>query len=95
MARTIYKYSLVTPTFDIPKGAVFLHCGSDPGYEGNIALWFEVNPGAELERRTFHVFGTGHLIEDNGLQYLGTIRQNIYMWHIYQEMPSPEYTGTV
>lgn len=76
VSATIWKFpipvNLGQPfgTFDVPVGATFRHLANQ---NDELALWFEVDPDAPREQRSFLLIGTGHKIpEDAALRYLGT-----------------------
>ena len=40
----------------------------------------------ELRTLTFHVFGTGHNIPDDELEYVGSVQHKGFVWHTYMEV---------
>lgn len=87
---TIYKYPL-SPMADemkisMPAGAQPLSCGTDP--VGIPCIWAMVDTDSELEDVTVRCIGTGWDVSkllDNGLQFLGTINDGPFMWHVFME----------
>lgn len=82
MSRRVFKYALVVgdQVLDLPRGAVIRmvdHQG------GNLCLWAEVDPDAEIEGRIFRVYGTGHEIADD-LEYVGSSQDTLFVWHVYE-----------
>jgi hypothetical protein len=84
----IFKYKMTDNECQLrmPIGAQFLsvQCQFD-----EICLWMEVpdvsTGGPEVER-TFIAIGTGHLFNERGLKYLGTVQQaeGRLIWHIFE-----------
>lgn len=84
--KTIYKYPVINK-IKLPKNANILYFGSDPHNE--ICFWAEVDT-KEQEEETYYieVIGTGwpidNILEEN-FKYQTTIKDDIYMWHIYMK----------
>ncbi len=88
--KTIYKYVLQVKdwqTLSLPGGAAPIHVNTDP--QGQLAVWCWVNPDPNhwVADRVFAVRGTGHPIQD-GLEYLGTVKDGPFMWHIFEKEPT-------
>ena len=91
-SRVVWKYSFDRPesvvTFAMPIGAEFLTLQT----QFNVpCVWMLVNPKAELENRTFVVFGTGHSMEWSGprdLSYVGTFQLDggAFVFHVFERM---------
>lgn len=84
--KTVHKYTLEPGDYvDIllPAGAETLHVGEQAG---KLCLWALVDPGKPLKKRTFRVAGTGHVIRENGLTYIGTaiIARGALVFHVFQ-----------
>jgi len=64
MMKTIWKYTLSPDDseFEMPKDAVVL---SVQVQNNEPQLWVLVDPDAEKEKRTFRIYGTGHIIQDD------------------------------
>lgn len=73
--KTIWKYKLNVNDYNaviIPKGAIPL---SVQVQDEVVCLWCLINPDEkENEERLFRMVGTGHLIEDKKLNYIGTFQ---------------------
>lgn len=85
MPLTIYKYPLEqsTTTLSLPVGAKVLDVQLQ---DRRLHLWACVDlAGAHVDRR-FLVFGTGHGVPD-GLQYIATVQDGPYVWHVFEEVP--------
>lgn len=80
--KTIWKYPMSTAiTHEMPEGAKFLTFRlQDQDYQA----WFEVDPGAKLVPRKFHMVGTGWTFH-SGI-YLGTVEVGPFIWHLYENM---------
>ena len=44
----------------------------------------------EIERRGFHLIGTGQKFDDTHLNYVGTVQKPPWVWHIYEEVGTHE-----
>lgn len=85
--RAIWKFAL--PLADrlnvkMPKGARLL---TFQVQDGHLCLWAEVNTLADVEKRYFAVFGTGHeMPREMGYSdvYVGTWQQEQFVWHLYE-----------
>lgn len=89
MKETIWKFELETTDnqfIEIPKGAQLLAVQTQ---SDKPCLWALVDPNAEKEKRCFEVFGTGHVINSNNREYIGTYQLNggNLVFHVF------EYTG--
>jgi hypothetical protein len=92
MGKTLWK--IVFPMdmlidrqrFDVPIGAVIRYCGMQTG--GYPALWYECDPDADHEERTFALVGTGRKIPEGSWVYRGTSQSptDRYVWHWYEEL---------
>ena len=86
--KTVYKYAIPTNspdklfTLDLPVNAKFLKMGKlIQNNEPYFAVWFEIEYGADLEKRSFKIFGTGMDIEGT---HLDTIFEPPFVWHLYE-----------
>lgn len=81
--KTIWKFK-AEGAVEMPVGATILTAQIQAN---EICIWAEVNPEAPTERRRFFIFGTGHPIPNtpNGLHYISTVQDGIYVWHVYVE----------
>ena len=87
---TIYKYP-IEPNIEkielnIPGGGPILSAGLDP--MGVPCIWSIVNTDEPDEVVTFYCVGTGWPLdwimeEQNNLKFVDTIKQGIYVWHIF------------
>jgi len=72
--KTIWKYRLPggpKVTIGMPRGAVVLTVQVQ---DGEPMLWVKVDPKGKPVKRFFRVFGTGHTISDDKLEYVGTFQ---------------------
>ena len=72
---------------EMPVGANILSVGLDPS--DMVCIWAIVNPELESKTRKFYVAGTGWDLQDEvskdlSANFLGTIRQQPYMWHVWE-----------
>lgn len=94
--KTIWKYE-VNPdgrgqTHRMPKGATILTVQMQGPA---VCVWALVDPGAQDEERTFHIYGTGHaIVGADGLRYIGTFQPNDggspLVFHLFELLPSLE-----
>jgi len=97
MTRTIWKFSTLPDnsfkevfTLRMPKGSEILTLQSDQ--KNNVpTIWALVEPDAELEDRTFELYGTGHPIHyDMGVErkYIGTYQyqRGEFVGHLFERI---------
>ena len=80
--KKIYKYTLdrsVRCVLDMPMDSRVL-CVQMQG--GEICLWAEVDPAFAKFERVYCVIGTGR--ECPVGNYIGTVQENGFVWHIYE-----------
>ena len=91
--RTIYKYA-VEPTHAGPT-EITLPVGSIPlavdVQDHVIFVWIEQarqSNADEVQKHTFHVLGTGWDMPDTDarMDYIGTVFQGPFVWHIYHTL---------
>jgi hypothetical protein len=88
MSRAIWKFPLAPPQAgdvshcDMPAGAKVLTAREQGA---SVCVWAEVDPCASLERRSFHIIGTGKEVPENAGPYFGTamLDEGVYVFHIY------------
>jgi len=87
--HTIWKYKLDPEKefIQMPKFAKILAVREQ---NDDICIWVEIPDSEEivLEKRYFHVFGTGHRIEEVNLVYYGTVQLagGRLIFHVYEEL---------
>ena len=52
--------------------------------KGSICMWALEDPDATTWVRNFVVYGTGWDIGDNPGKYIGTVQDDIFVWHIFE-----------
>jgi hypothetical protein len=82
MSRTIHKFHLAPGTMP-QRHERFLHAGIDPA--GRPCVWLEVRPDEPESGivREFQMFGTGHVVPDEGWEHCGSFVDGPFVWHIY------------
>lgn len=83
--KTVYKYEMQygLTVVHLPKAAIPVFFGLQGGTP---MLWVETQKGDEDKHpRIFYLFGTGYDIDDD-LSYIGTIQQQGYVWHLYEQV---------
>lgn len=84
--RVIWKYMIPSPdcTIDMPAGAYVVGFGHQ---DGQLVLWAEVDPAAEVKPRAFRIVGIGHGYE-SGLDHRGLVQMpNGLVWHLLEDGP--------
>lgn len=88
MSKAIWKYQFDARDHmatSMPRGAIIRHVDNQ---DDCITIWAEVDTDAiadpQFETRLFRVFGTGHDIDDGGLNYVGTVMIDPFVWHVYE-----------
>jgi len=85
MASEIWKYGLALTAepieISMPADAELLQV-QDQG--GTITIWAVVEPKAARVMRRFRIVGTGHAFDVEPLEYLGTVQQGAYVWHVFE-----------
>ena len=90
--KTVWKYPIpITDVFylTLPKGAVILHAGTQPGDADTEAqVWVLVDPDQELTVRHWcHVYGTGRTIRNPGaVRWVATLQKPPFVWHLFEEV---------
>lgn len=88
------KYAIWKYNFDIggefivemPRGAKVLTVQMQADRP---CLWALVNlVDARTDERTFVVVGTGHPFDPTGREYVGTIQDGSFVWHIWEQVRS-------
>ncbi len=49
-----------------------------------ITLWAIAGDMLPPQKRTFRVFGTGHVIQGD-MAYVGTVQDRQFVWHVFEE----------
>jgi len=69
---------------EMPYGAKPLHVGSK---DDRVYIWAEVDPDEfRKQSKFFYSIGTGHGAVPPDSTYFGTVFQDGYVWHIYQDI---------
>lgn len=82
--KTIWKYGFEngpSVTHSMPKGAQILHVDVQ---ESIICFWALVDSDAQFELRDFQVFGSGHPIDVQIKEHLGTVLVDQFVWHVFE-----------
>ena len=79
-----YELNLGATALYMPAGAKFL---SIQLQAGKFMLWALVNSSNEQLHRMVYSFATGEEIsEPQGLAYIATVQQGIYVWHFFEKL---------
>jgi hypothetical protein len=81
--KVIYRYRLHLgeATIETTEGATIL---SVQMQQGQICVWMECLTGAKYKQRTFTVIGTGHPFDGSTVQYVNTVQDGSFVWHVYE-----------
>ena len=79
----IWKYDLENPTQEIlmPEDARILTVQMQ---NESLCLWALVDTDKPRICREFQVYGTGHTIQSNVKDYLGTVQMGSLVWHVVE-----------
>lgn len=89
----IRRYKIRVPgetMFPMPEGARLLAVDA-PRHEGHlIDLWAKVDPTAAETGRRIIVIGTGIPFPPNAGTYIGNVRDDHLVWHVFDVDPDPQ-----
>ncbi len=83
--RTIHKQLLTLQeqiSFMATEGIVPLDVQIQ---NGHLCLWYETETEFAYTQYIIHIVGTGRVIPKSGLQYIATVQQDDFVWHLYLE----------
>ena len=89
--KTIWKFALSVTDYqwqDWPKGAKIL---SVQMQDGKVCVWAVVDPTAEYEPRSFGVVGTGNLCWCDDWEFIGTVQERVFVWHVFTRLGTGIY----
>lgn len=66
---------------EMTKGAKILYVDIQ---NNKLALWAVVDPDKPIESIHIQLIGTGHSIEMENKNYIGTIIDGSFVWHIFE-----------
>lgn len=85
LMQSIYKYKIVldeNQVIRVPQNAKVLSVGLDPS--NTLCLWCQVSRTEMVTKDLFvSVVGTGFDVRDDAGTFIGTVRQGVYMWHVF------------
>lgn len=86
--RRIWKYQVIPEraiSIEMPLGAQVLTVQAQ---RDEINVWALVDPEAPRVWRRFRLIGTGHIIQDGALQYIGTFQLDCgaLVFHLFEEV---------
>ena len=83
--RQVWKYnfgSLGQHDITLPRGASVLHFAIQ---DGMFTIWALVDPRQEKQDiRRFEIIGTGHDTYRRSYEYMGTIQDGSFVWHMFE-----------
>ena len=82
--RVIWKFQLAGDYTSIwmPENGRVIHFADQNGV---YHIWAEVDPEEFCTNRTFRIVGTGQSIPEGNNEYLGTILDGVFVWHLYED----------
>lgn len=48
-------------------------------------IWVLLDHEKPVVIKTFHIYGTGHLIPNEPGDYIGTLQQQPFVWHVFMD----------
>jgi len=85
MSRTIYKHVLTITD----EQRIATHEGARPlcvaDQRGALTIWVEVDTDQPKVDRVVYIVGTGNLVPEADLTYVGTYVGEPFVWHVYIE----------
>lgn len=85
--KTIYKYGLNvtgTQTIEVPMVAQILTAQLQ---NKELQLWILIDPEKEgSEYITIRIYGTGHPIDKENLEYISTFQEGTLVFHVFKEL---------
>lgn len=83
--KVVWKYALELTAerqkFNMPIGARTLTAQMQNGVITVWCLLYPLNPDAV---KVFHIVGTGHGTVELGDQYIGTVQDDRFVWHVFE-----------
>lgn len=85
--QTIHKDTLIhgCNKITVPIGSTILTVQNQ---NDTITIWYEcwITTSNVTTEITLYVFGTGQVINENNVKYIGTVQVSEYVWHIYEQL---------
>jgi len=85
----IHKYPLTTEENTVP----LTNCDKVLCVQmqrGTLTLWAQINEDPALNvtkrARTFVIFPTGDTTKKGSFEYVGTVQDGIFVWHVYERV---------
>ena len=82
----IWKFK-VENIIEMPKEAKIITVQQQDSF--NTCIWAIVDPEAEREKRMFSVIGTGEDFDPTKRKYIGTWKDSIFVWHLFEIIDFP------
>ncbi len=86
--RAIWKFTLKVAGrqgVSVPRDAVPL---SAQMQDDTLCVWCLVDPKAKSETVTVAIVGTGHAFDPTGWEFVGTVQQGAFVWHVFWPEPA-------
>lgn len=93
MVKKVFKYPLeITDeqVVEMPEGAKIISVQTQ---NNQVCLWAIVTPHNQLIKRGIRIYGTGHPIDRENLEYIGTaiMENGNLVWHVFEVIGINEY----
>lgn len=80
--KTIYKYRIdFDKTLELPEGSEVL---SFQYQDEKPTIWVLVDTTKPLVKRHFSIYGTGWEVAEEGLKFIGTAKEDVFIWHLFE-----------
>jgi len=81
----VFKYPIYLTnniqTLQLPESAKVLAFQIQ---DGDMCIWVLMNPERTRITRLFRVISTGNALHDEPMEYIGTVQQPPYVWHLFE-----------
>jgi len=78
----VYKFPLDQDYMaEVPIGAQFLSVAMQ---NGRVTVWAIIDPLAETELHQFQVYGTGQELRSKREDFIGTVFDGLFVWHVFK-----------
>lgn len=86
--KQVWKFSFLSPEshqiFNVPRGAKVLSVDLQSNI---ICIWMLVDPKNLLVEREFRVVGTGWDTDREAHEFVGTVIDGPFVWHVFEVAP--------
>lgn len=84
--KTIYKYPLILEGRQTLALPLMFFTPLDVQFQGDqLCLWALVEPDSQTFTVDIYIYGTGQTIPGLPGEYLGTVQQGQFVWHVFMK----------